>query len=77
MANANNIATLSDDLSLTLSGISELGDVLSTAINDGGHAIHPWACCLVFKLLAQYAQLQLDKIHDLARAIPEVSDAQS
>lgn len=62
MANANGIARLVDQVSLTLTGISELGDVLSDAVNDGGQAQRPWAFCLVFKLLAEYAQIQLDQV---------------
>jgi hypothetical protein len=69
MANANSIASLSNDLSLTLTGIGELGDVLATAMASGGVAQYPWACCLVFSLLAKYAQLQLDQIHALTSEV--------
>ena len=76
MANANSIASVSNDLSLTLSGIGELGDVLSTAMNGGGTMEYPWECCLVFKLLADYAQLQLNQIDELARLASGVGHAE-
>lgn len=77
MADANGIARLVDQVSLILTGIGELGGVLSDAVNDGGYSERPWAVCLAFKLLAEYAQIQLDQVSAALPACYENDHVQS
>ncbi|MBN3805509.1 hypothetical protein GXB81_20995 [Paraburkholderia sp. Ac-20336] len=62
-------------VSMVLTAVEELADVLSTSRVEGGMPAYPFACNAAFSMLAQYAQSKLGDVEGFLASASELSHA--
>lgn len=64
-------------VSMVLTAVEELADVLSTSRVEGDISTYPFACNIAFSMLAQYAQSKLDDVEVFLASASEFSHAKT